>query len=128
MRKANYSKSENPPILHRKETFVFENYPEYQTFSAITKEGEQANLYEKSRTIGFRKSWLQLIRSKGYFLDEKGRLHHSDTQEQSNTEHYSDTEKVERHKTAINRNKLSAPMQILARHNYFDGQYSTRSE
>jgi len=26
-RKANYQKSENPPILHRKETFVLANYP-----------------------------------------------------------------------------------------------------
>jgi DNA phosphorothioation-associated putative methyltransferase len=32
--------------------------------------------------------------------------------------------KVERHLTAIDRDKLSAPMQALARHNYLAGNYS----
>lgn len=31
---------------------------------------------------------------------------------------------MQRHKTAIDRNKLSAPMQVLARHGYFDGTHS----
>ena len=32
--------------------------------------------------------------------------------------------KIERHLTAIDRDKLSAPMQALARHNYLDGNYA----
>jgi len=31
-RKANYQKSDNPPILHRKETFVLANYPLIENF------------------------------------------------------------------------------------------------
>jgi hypothetical protein len=31
-----YSESENPPILHRKETFVDPLYPEYGMFAELT--------------------------------------------------------------------------------------------
>jgi len=32
-----YSNSENPPILHRKETFVTPEYPLYEEFAALTR-------------------------------------------------------------------------------------------
>ncbi|MBC8413683.1 hypothetical protein H8E50_08435 [bacterium] len=68
LRKSDYSKSENPPILHRKETFVTEDYPKYKLFQELTAEGEEAGLYENTRKIGFKQSWESLIRSKGYEL------------------------------------------------------------
>jgi len=124
VRKANYAKSGNPPILHRKETFVNEDYPLYASFKEITTEGEEAGLYEKPRSIGFKQNWERLINTKGCFIDESGRLHRKEelaTQE-SSTEPVAG--KIERHKTAIDRNKLSSPMQTLARHGYFDGNHS----
>lgn len=122
-RKADYSKSDNPPILHRKETFVHKSYPQSDVFKEITNEGETASLYENTRTIGFKKNWERLISSKGYFLDEVGRLHRKGSEEVKQiTSDF--TGKIERHRTAIDRNQLSAPMQILAKHEYFDGNYS----
>nr|WP_305792701.1 DNA phosphorothioation-associated putative methyltransferase [Sedimenticola hydrogenitrophicus] len=124
VRKANYSSSDNPPILHRKETFVLKDYPLFKYFEEITKEGEAANLYEKPRTIGFKTSWERLIRSKGYFLDDSGRLHRRTELANQNIDVALPSNKIERHKTAIDRNQLSAPMQILARHGYFYGEHS----
>ena len=124
VRKANYAKSDNPPILHRKETFVNEDYPLYALFKEITTEGEEAGLYEKPRSIGFKQNWQRLINTKGCFIDESGRLHRKEELATQNSSAESVVSKIERHKTAIDRNKLSSPMQILARHGYFDGNHS----
>jgi len=120
IRKSDYSKSDNPPILHRKETFVTSTYPLSNLFKQITAEGEAIGLYEKTNRIGFRKNWEKLIKSKGHYLDETGRLLASTNKpilQNFNGE-------VERHRTAIDRNQLSQPMQALARHNYLNGEYS----
>lgn len=124
VRKANYAKSDNPPILHRKETFVSKDYPLYALFKEITTEGEAAGLYEKTRNIGFKQHWQRLINTKGCFIDESGRLHRKEEPATRNSSTEPTASKIERHKTAIDRNKLSSPMQTLARHGYFDGNHS----
>jgi len=113
-RKTNYTKSQNPPILHRKETFLLPEHPSVPDFVEITKEGEGIGLYKNSKSIGFKKSWQDLIENKGYTL-VNGRL-----QKQQKDK----TEIIERHKTAIDRNSLSAPMQSLFRHNYLQSKFS----
>ena len=124
VRTAEYSTSDNPPILHRKEAFVAEDDPRRALFEAITQEGEAAGLYENTRSIGFKKNWERLIRTKGYFLDESGRLHPQEAPESESPATALSANDIQRHKTAIDRNKLSAPMQVLARHGYFDGIHS----
>ncbi|MEW7972782.1 MAG: DNA phosphorothioation-associated putative methyltransferase [Candidatus Thiodiazotropha endolucinida] len=124
MRKASYEKSDNPPILHRKETFVKENFPLTPVFKEITAEGEKIGLYENTRNIGFRKNWERLISNKGYYLDEEGRIHPKADINYSEAAPISEVIEVERHKTAIDRNQLSSPMQILARHNYLNGEFT----
>ena len=74
VRTAEYSTSDNPPILHRKETLVTEDDPRRVLFEAVTHEGDAAGLYENPRSIGFKKQWEKLIRIKGNFLDDSGRL------------------------------------------------------
>ena len=39
-RTASYTKSENPPILHRKETFVLAHHPDIETYYAVTVESD----------------------------------------------------------------------------------------
>jgi len=127
-RKANYQQSENPPILHRKETFVLANYPLIDIFKAITAEGETIELYKSTKTIGLRQQWQKLIKRKGYKLDGKGRLLPlaEITELPNNTQSTltNEPETIARHLTAINRDKLSAPFQKLARHNFLEGDYS----
>ena len=126
MRKASYEKSDNPPILHRKEAFVKEDFSLATVFREITTEGEKIGLYKNPRSIGFKKNWERLIYSKGYYLDEDGRLHPRPKASKNPAKIVPITEavEVERHKTAIDRNQLSAPMQILARHNYLNGEFT----
>ena len=124
VRESSYKKSDNPPILHRKETFVDESFPLAPLFKEITAEGEAIGLYEKSNGIGFKKNWERLIKSKGYFLDDEGRLKPSTDKPIAQSSLTSFSGDVERHRTAIDRNQLSQPMQALARHNYINGEYS----
>jgi DNA phosphorothioation-associated putative methyltransferase len=124
-RTADYSSSENPPILHRKEAFLQPEHLAVPAFRAITDEGEKAGLYENSRSIGFKKSWERLISRKGYLLDSDGRLQPKCNGEVATSPVALNGEvMVERHLTAIDRDKLSAPMQALARHNYLNGNFS----
>lgn len=125
VRKASYEKSDNPPILHRKETFVKPDYKLRSYFTEITVEGEKIGLYENPRSIGFKKNWERLISNKGFYLDDEGRLKpKADRVIDTNVPQLLEEIEVERHRTAIDRNQLSQPMQILARHNYFNGDYS----
>jgi len=123
-RESDYSKSENPPILHRKEAFLKPDNPSIALFEEITKEGEAIGLYDISKSIGFKKSWEELINRKGYVLVD-GRLKpKASVSVKHSTDNINQKITIERHKTAINRDKLSLPMQLLARHNYFDGNFT----
>ncbi|MBL4885677.1 MAG: DNA phosphorothioation-associated putative methyltransferase [Planctomycetaceae bacterium] len=124
VRKASYENSENPPILHRKETFVNHDFPLKPTFEEITAEGEKIGLYENPRSIGFKINWERLISNKGYYLNKQGRLQPKADKEIEQVEKLSAPIEVERHRTAIDRNQLSSPMQILARHNYLNGDWT----
>lgn len=124
IRKASYEKSDNPPILHRKETFVKEDFPLSPVFREITAEGEKIGLYENTRNIGFRKNWERLISNKGYYLDKEGRLHPKADRDTAEVIPISEGIEVARHRTAIDRNQLSAPMQVLAQHNYLNGEFT----
>lgn len=60
-----YSQSEDPPILHRKELFVSPDYPLRTKFERLSKQEEKKGLYDDSTTIGFRRNWQRLLQSKG---------------------------------------------------------------
>lgn len=113
-----YTEADNPPILHRKELFVHPDHPEYEAFKNITQEGELVGLYENPRRIGFRESWQRLIEQSGYMLVD-GRLFRA-----AAIAGGTEDECVDRHKTAIQRHGLSAPMKTLAKHGYLSGEYS----
>jgi DNA phosphorothioation-associated putative methyltransferase len=114
-----YLSSDNPPILHRKETMLPSSHPCYQEFVAITQEGENAGLYTKSRMIGFKQSWGKIIQQHGYELVD-GRLFRSS----SFTSENNDDSNIDRHKTALVRHDLSSPMKHLAKQSYLNGDYS----
>jgi DNA phosphorothioation-associated putative methyltransferase len=55
-----YSSSENPPILHRKESFVDPLYQNYSAFSELTRQEEDLGLLSRV-DIGFKSEWLRLL-------------------------------------------------------------------
>lgn len=59
-----YLNSPNPPILHRKETFVLLNYPHFETFRKLTEQEEALELLS-SPDIGYRRPWEELLVSRG---------------------------------------------------------------
>jgi len=115
-----YRSSDNPPILHRKETMILPGSDYYEHFTTLTEEGEKAGLYENTRTIGFKRSWLNLIHKKGYQLVE-GRLLRADSAPPSIG---ASEPGIDRYKTAIVRYELSGPMKTLAKQGYLDGRFS----
>ena len=51
IKRGDYTTRENPPILHRKETFVTPNYPLYEEFAQLTQIEVQSGLYENPSEI-----------------------------------------------------------------------------
>ena len=57
-----YNNSTNPPILHRKETFVTNDYHLYEKFARLTKQEEKFGLFdEDARLIGNREGWNERV-------------------------------------------------------------------
>jgi len=64
-RHMDYADNLNPPILHRKETFLAPEHTRRAGFAALTRAEEAAGLYERTATIGFKLNWERLLREKG---------------------------------------------------------------
>jgi len=60
-----FSSRENPPILHRKESFVAPDYPDFDKFRKLTQQEDNAALLS-SNSIGTRQNWEALLVSSGY--------------------------------------------------------------
>lgn len=56
---------ENPPVLHRKDTFVGQEYPMYEKFKSLTVAEEEAGLLDDSFEIGTKEGWSKRLESKG---------------------------------------------------------------
>jgi DNA phosphorothioation-associated putative methyltransferase len=101
-----YSDTNNPPILHRKDTFVLSDYPHYDRFVHLTRQQDALHLLEQSREIGFYRSWHQRLLQSGIEIHDhclacpiilpKVRR----------------KPKIERHKAAIARSSLSKPVRL----------------
>ncbi len=67
-----YADSTNPPLLHRKETFLDELHPDYRRCAALTAREEEMGLLSRA-DIGFRNGWRTALAEKkmglnGYVL------------------------------------------------------------
>lgn len=109
-RRHDYSNSHNPPILHRKETFLDLNHPLVSRFKALTVEEEAAGLYGEPKIIGFKRNWESLLAAKGLAFAGHKLVKKIDT---PGTMHEGRAIEVQRHKTAIARYKFSKPIQTL---------------
>lgn len=117
-----YRNSLNPPILHRKELLVKQSHSGRQEWERITREAEDLGLFEKNRTIGFKKNWLQLIAEKGFSLNSNGFTPLGNVEEIHTAKTGLQSDLVLRHLTALNRSTLSAPIQILIKHGFISSK------
>ena len=109
-----YTAAKNKPILHRKETLVSDTHPLIEEFRLITKEGEQAGMYDDTSIIGYSHTWDVLMKQRGYSLVD-GRLFRDSTFNIST---------IDREKTAISRYYLSAPFQLIRKAGLINKQFT----
>lgn len=63
-----YANSANPPVLHRKETFLAPEHPLREKFAKLTEKEEAAGLLQDPSGIGTREGWERRLADKGLAL------------------------------------------------------------
>jgi len=63
-----YSRSENPPLLHRKEEFLGPDHPRRELYARLTQSEMKAGLYEHPERIGTLKGWQATLDAAGVRL------------------------------------------------------------
>jgi DNA phosphorothioation-associated putative methyltransferase len=64
-----FTERTDPPVLHRKEEFVPEDYPGRETFAALTTAEEAAGLYAMPEHIGTKARWESLLHDRGVRIE-----------------------------------------------------------
>jgi hypothetical protein len=109
--RTDYRVRSNPPILHRKETFLPPSDQRVVLFAGLTRQEEQEGLYRDVSKIGLRMNWQALLKRKRLTYDghrlirQPGELADDPSDETS--------KEVARHRTAIKRYDLSKPVKLL---------------
>ena len=109
-----YHNSHNPPILHRKETFVTPDYPGYQTFAELTQQESALGLLDNSRQIGTLHEWTKLLLQQGISI-----VNHCLACPVDSPLAGQQTILIERHKAALKRSELSRPVRVALEANLF---------
>ena len=63
-----YAKSTNPPILHRKETFLPPGHELVAKFARLTRQEEKHGLLDETATIGTREGWERRLAERGFTI------------------------------------------------------------
>jgi DNA phosphorothioation-associated putative methyltransferase len=63
-----YADSDNPPVLHRKETFIQPDHPLHSKFARLTSQEERHGLLDDTSTIGTRVGWQTRLAEKGFVI------------------------------------------------------------
>jgi len=105
-----YSNTANPPILHRKETFVAPAYHLYETFRHLTYQEETLGLLDNATTIGTAKGWQQRLDQYGWAIEGHAVVCRLQPEARPAANHAKP--KIERHKAAIVRSQSSKPIRL----------------
>lgn len=116
-RHTDYGANHNPPILHRKESFLPKGHPQHDVYSALTEAEVHAGLYENAATIGFKLNWERLLKEKGMVIEGHTLKLTSPLAREERT----DAPVIERHKTAMTRYDLSKPVKSLLEYGVLKG-------
>ena len=110
--------SANPPILHRKELLLALDHPLRDEFAKLTQSLESKGLFKNMANKGTRRIWMETLADAGLTVEGPNVVPSGSRSEEhlegTNGDIFtSEHKKVERHKTAITRAALSAPMYLL---------------
>ena len=114
-----YTDSKNPPILHRKETFIFKQHHLYDKFSHLTKCEQEIGLLKPAKQIGFLKQWQQFLSLNHIRFED-----HYLACPLNKTSSQNKLLDIDRHKAAIVRNDLSRPVKLALEANLLSDKVS----
>ncbi len=108
----------NPPILHRKELLLAPDHPLRDDFAKLTQSLESKGLFKDMANKGTRRIWMETLTEAGLTVEGPNIVKsglNSEESPKASTDDVNGLEqnKVERHRTAITRAALSAPMYLL---------------
>jgi DNA phosphorothioation-associated putative methyltransferase len=63
-----YAESTNPPVLHRKESFLLPSDPLHGKFARLTAQEEKQGLLDDPSGIGTREGWAKRLAARGFAL------------------------------------------------------------
>jgi DNA phosphorothioation-associated putative methyltransferase len=63
-----FGRLDNPPVLHRKEDFVADDYPHRDLWCRLTRSEVRAGLYEHPERIGTKRGWETTLQSRAVAL------------------------------------------------------------
>jgi DNA phosphorothioation-associated putative methyltransferase len=109
-RRDDYRSRANPPILHRKETFIPPDNPLHAKFAKLTMQEEAAGLLDDTSRIGFRLNWERALCERGLCFKGHRLVETGDKPLQASA---SPKKKIQRHKTALVRREISKPVKTL---------------
>ncbi len=101
-----YQKSANPPVLHRKETFVTPDYPHYDKFTRLTEAEDALGLLDNTRGIGTLRGWRQCLQDYSVEIREHSVI------EGKTAETNVILPEIYRHRAAMVRTELSRPVRL----------------
>jgi hypothetical protein len=112
-----YTDSLNPPILHRKELLLSPSDPRRRPFEALTSELEALGFFGDPVRIGFKLQWERLLRERGFRVvgHELVPIGNDEQKFQTVNEVLPQDGTIARHLTALSRQDMSAPIQLLDR-------------
>jgi hypothetical protein len=112
-----YEDSLNPPILHRKELLLPLDHAQRDQFVALSKDAEELGLFDDAATIGFREVWERRLLERGYQVCGNALVPLANEVPDSELpEPAEGPAQILRHRTALARSTVSAPVQALLRH------------
>jgi len=100
-----YSDAPNPPVLHRKETFVAPTYPHHGRFAHLTQQQVTMGLLDDAREIGTQLNWERRLAQLGLEIHDHALACPLQAQQRSKP-------KIQRHRAAISRVTASKPVRL----------------
>lgn len=116
-RNRRYAQDDGAFILHRKELLVGPDYVLREEFELITREAEEAGLFESTNDIGRLGTWKQRLAAGGYQLVD-GRMLRADLFTGPTSW------QAQRGRTALSRPSASLALQSMQRQGWLDGALS----
>ena len=113
IRRDDYRTRANPPILHRKDTFIPFDHEAFAKFRSLTEAEETAGLLADTARIGFRLNWERALQERGVELRGHRLVEAVGGREKDAAPRNLADVVVERHRTAIARTEVSKPVKMV---------------